>query len=196
MSFVRCRPKEVSRAEPKRDSKIILYQDYSPKGAEFSKAVDISEYNLRADCTFFCDIEMLDTSVSETLISVGREIQSKDGNTYPRSILHFMYAGNGSMSIYMSARYSGGTARRSTVSCSAKGNRIKIAFNSNGVVVNGLATATINFYSEYFQRLYGDLSRAIEVGSKYSTHSTQMYHEVSFIKQHMTIAEMQELTTV
>jgi hypothetical protein len=196
MAFVRCRKKAPVNESKGGSTNTVLYKDYAPDGAEFMKTVEPSEFNLKEDCTFFCDIEMLDTSTMQLLISVGREIESKDGEAYPRSILHFMYAGNGSMSIYMSARYSGGTARRSTVSCSAKGNRIKIAFNSNGIVVNGFATATINFYSEYFQRLYGDLSRSIEVGSKYSTHSTQMYHEVSFIKQHMTIAEMQELTKV
>lgn len=189
MAFVRCRPKLVKED----DSKLILWENFNPQGQPFSKTVDVNEYDLRNNCTFFCDVEV-SNSTEETLISVGREIDTRDGNTYPRSILHFSYPYNGRLKIYLSARYSGGTARRVTKDIAVSGNRLKIAFNSNGIVVNGEDVGTLTYFNEYIPRLYGDTTRPIEIGSIYGNHSNEKYNEVGFRKVFLSIAEMQTLT--
>ena len=187
--FVKCRPKIV-----KEDTnKLILWENFSPQGQTFSKTVDVNEYDLTSNCTFFCDVEV-SNSTEETLISVGRDIDTYEGNTYPRSVLHFLYPVSGNLSIYLTCRVSGDRPKRITTAVGVNGNRLKIAFNSNGMVVNG-ADVSIASYAEYFQRLYSDLTRAIEIGSSYGNHSNEKYNEVSMVKEYLTTQQMQALTT-
>lgn len=84
---------------------------------------------------------------------------------------------------------------KSTKAVGVSGNRLKIAFNSNGMVING-ADVSMASYAEYFQRLYSDLTRAIEIGSTYGNHSNQHYNEISVLKGFLSVQEMKELTSV
>lgn len=187
--FVKCRPK-IIKAD---DTKLILWENFSPQGQPFSKTVDVNEYDLRTNCTFFCDVEVTNTT-GEILISLGREINTKDGSTYPRSTFHFNYPIDNNLQLYMSARgKSGDAARRITTPIGVSGNRIKIALNSSGLVVNGYGQSP-NYYSDFFAKLYSDLTRPLEIGSTWGNHSNEHYNEISVLKGFLSVAEMQELT--
>lgn len=194
MAFVKCRPKIV-KAKSIDDAMTILWANYNPQGQPFSKTVDVNEYDLRSNCTFFCDVEVANTT-EETLISVGREINTHDGSTYPRSTFHFSYPVDNNLKLYMSARgKSGDAARRKTTPIGVSGNHIKIALNSNGLVVNGYAQNPY-YYSEYFLKLYSDLTRPLEIGSTWGNHSNAHYNYVVVLKGFLSVQEMQELTSL
>lgn len=187
--FVKCRPKIVTAD----DTKTILWANFDPQGQVFSKTVELADCDLTASATFFCDVEVTNTT-EEILISLGREINTKDGSTYPRSTFHFSYPVNNNLQLYMSARRKGGdAARRTTTPIGVSRNRIKIALNSDGLVVNGYAQSP-NYYSEFFEKLYSDLTRPLEIGSTWGNHSNEHYNEISILKGFLSVEEMQELT--
>lgn len=189
--FVKCRPKIVTAD----DTRTILWANFSPQGQAFSKSVALDDIDLTASATFFCDVEVTNTT-GEILISLGREINTKDGSTYPRSTFHFNYPINNNLQLYMSARgKSGDAARRITTPIGVSGNRIKIALNSSGLVVNGYGQSP-NYYSDFFAKLYSDLTRPLEIGSTWGNHSNEHYNEISVLKGFLSVAEMQELTSV
>ncbi len=177
--FVKCRPKISTSGGDNPvvvdDSRLILWENFSPQGQPFSRTIDISEYDLRNNCTFFCDVEV-SNSTEETLISVGRDISTKEGNNYPRSVIHFQYPVAGvkedDLNIYTTSRRSGAAARRNNYYVRSS-ERYKIALNSNGVAINGVVLGSIFYYDEYFLSLYSDLTRPIEIGSTYNNHSNQ-----------------------
>lgn len=201
--FVKCRPKKV--IEVVDDGKLVLWRDFSPNGVAFKDDTTAkkSEIDLRSNATFYADIDILTAEANEGVISIGADdIATYDGRggTWPRALIHIFYNSSGKLIIDGRYRNSGASAssRQKNIT-SLVNNNIKVAINYDAVIVNGQQiNGTSPFYNvqeEVIKRIYASTAHdAIVVGAEYVT-SRQHINEVGFVKEYLTIEQMQSLTT-
>lgn len=205
MAFIKC-PRIIQATEVVDDGKLVLWRDFSPNGVAFKDATTAkkSEIDLRSNATFYADVDILTVGANEGVISIGADdIATYDGRggKYPRALIHIFYNSSGKLIIDGRYRNSGAaaTTRQRDITSLVKNNNIKVAINYDAVVVNGLQiNGTQPFYGAQdaiIERIYQSTAHdAIVVGAEYAK-SHQHINEVGFVKEYLTIEQMQALTT-